>query len=173
LQLVQGSRQKELLHKAPYAISETESGATPLGLPLLLAASIDLCASPGFDRREVGLLREGLGHAQRMAHIAHLLTSWERHCEDGELGHAMVAHGLATGVLALCDVDPVSGPLRKRHVIASLKAARAEGHFLTEWLRERFRVRELSAHLRTVNLDPLLGQHQQLMWQKLAKKGLL
>ncbi len=173
-QLVQASRYQELLLRGPYMISETESGgAAPLGLPLLLSASVDLCASPSFDRREVGLLREILCHAQRMAHIGHLLSGWERRCEEGALGNAVVAHGLASGALTIIDVDPVSGPLRTRQLVARLKEARVEGHFLTEWLRERFRVRELSARLRTVDLDRLLGQHQQLMWQQLSKKGLV
>lgn len=173
-ELIQGVRLQHLVRQAPHYTSVGEARLHGhSGLPMMLSGTIDLCASPSFDLRETGLLREVLGLSQRMVHTASSLVSWEHQVETGNLGGAVVAHGLASGVLSLSDVDPVSGPRRADQVAAKLRLGRVDSHFLTEWLRDRYQVRDLSAHLRSVDMDQLLSAQQRLMWLQLSARGLV
>lgn len=172
-QLVSAAQHQLLVRKSPHFTSEGESRAhAPVGIPLALGATIDLCASPGFDARETGLLREILGVAQRMTHTGHLLVSWERQLETGDLTGAVVAHGLASGALGPADLDPASGPARGPRLAQRLREQRVDSHFLTDWLRDRFTLRELAARLRSVDVGQLLSAQQRLMWLQLSSRGL-
>ncbi|MCS6912112.1 MAG: PilZ domain-containing protein [Myxococcales bacterium] len=172
--LVQAAYYQLLLHRCPPFVSEGEGRAlTPMGIPLCLAATIDLCASPAFDARETGLLREVLAHAQRMAHTGYILTNWQQQCERGDLSSPAVAYGLASGALSPVDIDPVTGPLRANRLLGRLREARVDSHFLSDWLRDRFTLRELARRLRTVDVERILSAQQRLMWLQLSGLGLV
>lgn len=171
-QLFAGRRHAAVVRAAPHFLSETEGRwHTAPGLPFLLAGTLDLCASPGFDERETGLLREVLLHAQRMSYLTQLVTSWERRCEADDLNSGAVAYGLAQGTLSVADLDPALPRSRGQRLLVRLREARTDGHFVTEWLRDRFQARELCGRLRSVDMGRLLGKHQQLLWMQLGRKA--
>lgn len=176
LQLVQDARYLLLTRQNPQLTSETECltrAAGFTGLPLLLSGSLDLCASPGFDAREVGLLREVLTLAQRMHHLSFVLSGWQRACAGGELSGAAVAHGVMTGVLSTRELCGEGAALQGPAIAARLQAARIDSHFLTEWLQARQQTRELAQRLRSVDVQRLLVAHQRLLWLQLQHRGLV
>lgn len=176
LQLVQDARYLLLTRQNPQLTSETECLARAAGftgLPLLLSGSLDLCAAPGFDAREVGLLREVLTLAQRMHHLSFVLSGWQRACEGGELSGAAVAHGVMTGVLSARELSAEGAALQGPAIAARLQAARIDSHFLTAWLQARQQTRELAQRLRSVDVQRLLVAHQRLLWLQLQHRGLV
>lgn len=176
LQLLQDARYQRLTRAQPQLTSESECLAHAggfTGLPLLLSGSLDLCASPAFDAREAGLLREVLTLAQRMHHLSFVLAGWQRACSLGDLGGAAVAHGVMRGVVSPAELAAEHADVHGPDIARRLQEARVDSHFLTEWLRARHQTRELAARLRSVDAQRLLQAHQRLLWMQLHHRGLL
>ena len=77
---------------------------TPHNMHMMVSCTIDLMASPGFDRRDLGLLREAVWRAQCMGRIGNLVTTWQREIGESDFSSGVFSRALWCGDLTVDDL---------------------------------------------------------------------
>jgi hypothetical protein len=139
----------------------------PHNMHIMISSTVDLMCSPGFDRSELGRLRDAVWHAQCMGRIGNLITTWERELGDGDYTSGVYARALAEG-------DVTLEMLRSQDKDAIARAIRGGGHeeyYLARWENFRRRLIELAPRVRSVDLKKLLAGYERLIRLHLGSRG--
>ena len=95
-------RYSHLINRCPEMLNEAEHDIyTPHNMHIMICSTIDLMASPAFERRELGRLRELIWHAQCMGRIGNLVTTWQREVHERDFTSGIFARALSTGVISI------------------------------------------------------------------------
>lgn len=137
------------------------------GMMVTVAATVDLMASPGFDRHDLGGLRSVLWHAESMARIGNMVSTWEREIDDGDFSSGVFLEAVWQGKLQLSDLRRDNEARLVRVIISS----NIEGQFLQRWESHRTQVRQLGNGLRTIHLEDYLGRLDQLLESEIFSHG--
>jgi hypothetical protein len=140
---------------------------SPPGMMILSFASLDLMGSPGFDAAEIGRLREALWHAQWMARIGNLVSTWQREVADRDFTSGVFARAVASGDLKPADLLQVDDG----YVQSQVLLGGHEEHFLQRWNHHHEQVRAMIPHVRTVDLAAVLRGHERLLNTELGSRG--
>jgi len=109
-QLLNAMRYSHLVNGDPHLLNLVEHDLyLPHNMHMMVSGTLDLMCSPGFDRAELGKLREVLWNAQCMGRIGNLVTTWEREVGDRDFTSGVFARALQQGVVTvqqLLDADP-------------------------------------------------------------------
>src|SRR4029078_686428 len=93
-QLLNTVRYSELVNQNLCLLNLVEHDLySPHGLIITAFATIDLMCMPDFRFEELGRLRQMLWHADWMARIGNLVTTWQREMSDGDLTSGVFAAG--------------------------------------------------------------------------------
>jgi hypothetical protein len=168
LQLFNGMRYSHLINEDVALLNLAEHDLySPHNMHIMVSATVDLMCSPGFDRSELGRLRDAIWHAQFMGRIGNLVTTWERELGDGDYTSGIYARAVAEG-------DVTLQMLKDRNTVAIREAICAGGHetyFLQRWAQLRRRLVELAPRIRTVNILELLKGYDRLIRLHLGSRG--
>ena len=137
------------------------------GMMVTVAATVDLMASPGFDRRELGGLRSVLWHAESMARIGNMVSTWEREIDDGDFSSGVFLEAVWQGKLQASDLRRENEAQLVRTIISS----NIEGQFLRRWETHRTRVRQLGGHLSSFDMEDYIGRLDQLLESEIFSHG--
>jgi hypothetical protein len=168
LQLFNGMRYSHMINEDVALLNLAEHDLySPHNMHIMVSSTVDLMCSPGFDRSELGRLRDAVWHAQFMGRIGNLITTWERELGDGDYTSGIYARALADGDITL-------DMLKTRNAEAIGQAIRAAGHeayFLQRWAQLRKRLVELAPKVRSVDLAALLRGYERLIRLHLGSRG--
>jgi hypothetical protein len=123
--------------------------------------------SPGFDRAELGLVREALWNAQYMGRIGNLVTTWQRELGDDDFTSGVFARALTHGDLTL---EMLRGGQRD-HIAAAIEQNGHEEFFLNRWGQHRQFLLQQKAKVRSANLGDLVAGLEKLVRLHLASRG--
>lgn len=137
------------------------------GMTVTVAATIDLMASPEFDRRDLAGLRSLLWHAESMARIGNLVSTWEREISDGDFTSGVFMEAVWRGLLTPEQLRADNQEELKATIIQS----DIEADFLRKWEHHRTKVRALGANLRSVNIEDYVGRLDELLESELFSHG--
>lgn len=138
----------------------------PHNMHMMVSSTIDLMASPGFDRRELGRLREAILNAQMMGRIGNLVTTWQRELGDRDFTSGVFALALSRGdVTAEQLADEDVGALQTRIGVEH------ETFFLQRWQVRRWRLLELAQTVQSVDLSGLVRGLERLICLHLGSRG--
>ena len=140
----------------------------PHNMHMMVSGTIDLMASPGFDRRELGALRTVLHHGQMMGRIGNVVSTWEREVIARDPTSAIAAHALTRGVVS---AEEYAG-LDPHEVIARIEGAGIAVEMLGQWRERRDVVARLVAGIRSVDLSSYLSGLETLLGMHLASRGM-
>lgn len=158
----------ELLYRHPSLINETEHDLySPHGMMVACAATLDLMCSPDFEVEELGRLREVLWHANSMARIGNLMTTWQREIGDDDFSSGVFAHAVSGGWLT---PDDLSSANRDR-IEAAVRESGGEREYAERWRRHRERLMEMSNRLRSVSVKSLAEGLERLFASELVSRG--
>ena len=168
LQLFNGMRYSHMVNEDPALLNAAEHDLySPHNMHIIVSSTVDLMCSPGFDRAELGRLRDAIWHAQFMGRIGNLITTWERELGDGDYTSGVYARALAEG-------DVTLEMLRAQDTETIARAIREGGHedyYLARWGTLRQRLVELAPRVRTVDLNKLLVGYERLIRLHLGSRG--
>jgi len=168
LQLLNTMRYSHLLNGNLAMLNLVEHDLySPHNMHMMVSASLDLLCSPGFDRMELGLLREAVWHAQYMGRIGNLVTTWQREIGERDFSSGVFASAVSHGDLTVADL---LGGDRGR-IEAGVLAGDHEGHFLRQWRKHRLAILSLAKRVRTVNLTKLVRGLERLVCLHLGSRG--
>src|SRR5262249_53763192 len=118
LQLFNGMRYSHLVNEDVTLLNLAEHDLySPHNMHIIVSSTVDLMCSPKFDRRELGLLRDAIWHAQFMGRIGNLITTWERELGDGDYTSGIYARALSEGDVTLQMLQQCDAPAIKQAIV--------------------------------------------------------
>ncbi|MBB6646699.1 hypothetical protein [Halobellus ruber] len=144
-------------------------------MSMFVYADIDLMYSTGFDRADLGSLRNAVWHGQQMARIGNWLTTWERELREADYSSGVVVRALENGAvrpetLQSMGDDPAGAS--PSEVAARIRETGSERHLLERWMRERGRLREFDELIDSVDIDQYASGLETVLKYHLATRGL-
>ncbi len=169
LQLLNTMRYSHMLNRDPQLLNIVEHDLyLPHNMHMMVSGTLDLMCSSGFDRSELGQVREALWHAQCMGRIGNLITTWERELADRDFTSGVFAFALREGVVTAQQlIDADIEVLRK-----SIASHGCEAFFLDRWKHHRGQIVSLARSVRTVDVNKLVAGLEQLLEIHLGSRGL-
>ena len=137
------------------------------GMMVTVAATVDLMASPGFDRRDLSGLRSVLWHAESMARIGNMVSTWEREIDDGDFSSGVFMEAVWQGKLQPHDLRSDNEARLVRAIISS----NIEGQFLRRWEAHRTQVLHLGRHMSSIDIEDYTGRLDQLIESEIFSHG--
>jgi hypothetical protein len=157
-----------LVNSNPYILNVVEhDDYSPQGMGLLSFAMIDLMCSPQFVANELGKLREAMWHAQWMARIGNLISTWQREVADRDFSSGVFAHAVAERDLTIEQL--LSGDREK--ISAAIQGGGHEAYFLRRWKQHRARFLRLLHQLQSVDLAATARGLERLLQTELVSRG--
>ncbi|HVX12111.1 MAG TPA: hypothetical protein VHC22_13100, partial [Pirellulales bacterium] len=168
VQLFNTVHYSHLVNSNPYILNVVEhDDYSPQGMGLLSFAMIDLMCSPTFVANELGKLREAMWHAQWMARIGNLITTWQREVRDRDYSSGVFATAIARRDLTIDQLltgDPAQ-------IAAAIERGGHESHFLRRWKQHRGRLRRLLCDVGSVDLGAMMRGLERLLQTELVSRG--
>jgi hypothetical protein len=139
----------------------------PHNMHMMISATMDLMASPAFDRSELGMLREIIWRAQCMGRIGNMVTTWQREIGENDFTSGVFARAIACGDLAVADLSS-----ENRLVIeTAIHQKKHEEHFLGRWQTYRQEILGMRGRCRCVDVSRLVTGLQRLICLHLGSRG--
>ena len=168
-QLLNCMRYALVVNNDPRCMNQAEHDLyQPHNMHMMVSATIDLMASPEFDARETGTLREVIWNAQVMGRIGNAVTTWQREIKDRDFTSGIFATALAKGVLTTDDLLNGEADEIEQRILAS----RLEEELLIEWGKRRDDIAKLAPRLHTVDIRKLISGLENLIAIHLGSRGL-
>ena len=140
----------------------------PHNMHMMISGTMDLIASPHFDIRELGNLREALWCAQQMGRIGNLVTTWEREVTEGDFSSDVFALGLRWGVLSVENLENEDSETISRRI----READLESEFLRRWQEMHDRICQLASACASVDINSLVRGLETLIQLHIGSRGL-
>ncbi|HQU44662.1 MAG TPA: hypothetical protein PK867_17725, partial [Pirellulales bacterium] len=157
-----------LVNSNPYILNVVEhDDYSPQGMGLLGFAMIDLMCSPDFSVTELGRLREAMWHAQWMARIGNLMTTWQREVYDRDYSSGVFAHAVANHDLTVDQLMNGSPAL----ITAAITRGGHEAYFHRRWREHRIQFQRLLPQVASVDLAVTLLGLDRLLQTELVSRG--
>ncbi len=158
----------ELLYRHPSIINQTEHDLySPHGMMVACAATLDLMCSPGFEVDDLGRLREVLWHANSMARIGNLMSTWEREIGDDDFSSGMFAHAVSEGWLQPGDLSSAN----RVRIEAAVRDSGGEREYVERWNRHRERLLQMGDRVRSVSVALLAEGLDRLFVSEQVSRG--
>lgn len=157
-----------LVNSNPYILNVVEhDDYSPQGMGLLSFAMIDLMCSPEFSVTDLGRLREAMWHAQWMARIGNLMTTWQREVNDRDYTSGVFAHAISTHDLTVDQLLHES----PAQITAAIARGGHEAYFLRRWRGHRAHFQRLIPEVKSVDLAVTLRGLDRLLQTELVSRG--
>ncbi|HLJ09898.1 MAG TPA: hypothetical protein VKU82_01855 [Planctomycetaceae bacterium] len=167
-QLFNVMRYSRLVNKFPEMLNLAEHDLyLPHNMHMMISSTMDCMCSGGFDRSELGILREAVWRAQCMGRVGNLVTTWQREISEGDFTSAVFARALLCRDLSL---DDLRSDNRSR-IEEVIVGRRHEEFFLNRWQTYRQEILTLQARCRSVNLGGLIAGLERLICLHLGSRG--
>jgi hypothetical protein len=167
-QLFNTVRYSHLVNSNPYILNVVEhDDYSPQGMGLLGFAMLDLMCSPDFNMTDLGRLREAMWHAQWMARIGNLVTTWQREVKDRDYTSGVFAHAVANHdvtVEQLLSADPAQ-------IATAIERGGHEAYYIHRWKQHRTDMERLLPHVKSVDLAAMLRGLERLLQTELVSRG--
>lgn len=144
-------------------------------MSMFVYADIDLMYSTGFDRTDLGSVRNAVWHGQQMARIGNWLTTWERELREADYSSGVVVRAVENGAVrpdTLRSAGDDPGGASPSDVAAQIRETGSEQYLLERWLRERGRLREFDERVDSVDIDQYASGLETVLKYHLATRGL-
>jgi hypothetical protein len=167
-QLANAMRYSHLLNRDLDLLNPAEHDVyLPHNMHMMISSTLDLMCSPGFDRAELGRVREAAWHGQCMGRIGNLVTTWERELGEGDFTSGVYARAVACGDLSV----PQLREGDRERVRGAIRDGRHEAYFLGRWQEHRRHLLALASRVRSFDLNELVAGLQRLICLHLGSRG--
>ena len=167
-QLFNVMRYSRLVNAHPEMLNLVEHDLyLPHNMHMMISSTMDLMCSPGFDRAELGILREAVWRAQCMGRIGNLTTTWQREIGEEDFTSGVFARAICCGDLTSHDLW--SG--NRNYLESVIQKHKHEEFFLRRWQTYRQEILSLRPRCRSANLAELVAGLQRLICLHLGSRG--
>ena len=150
-----------LVNTNPYLISLEEVKNYESGNMIsYVYTGVELMASPNFDKKEIGTLREIVNYSQQMVRMGNWLGTWKREIKERDFSSAVVAYGLHHNIIS---VDELLTSGNEDYLIKKLENSIIRDYLLNEWLINYRKIKNLAPMMNSVNINAYLEGHKNLL----------
>ncbi|HEV7226210.1 MAG TPA: transketolase C-terminal domain-containing protein [Pirellulales bacterium] len=137
------------------------------GMGLMGFSTVDLMCSSRFPCQDLAALREVMWHAQWMARIGNLVTTWQREIGDGDYTSGVFARAvgrreLTVEQLRAGDAGEIEDAVRR---------GEHETYFLRRWNYHRDRLRLMRPRFEAFDLNLVIQGLERLLLTELGSRG--
>jgi hypothetical protein len=137
------------------------------GMGLMSFSTVDLMCSSRFPCQDLATLREVMWHAQWMARIGNLVTTWQREIGDGDYTSGVFARAvglreLTVEQLQAGNADEIEGAVRR---------GEHETYFLRRWYYHRDRLRLMRPRFQAFDLNLVIQGLERLLLTEFGSRG--
>ncbi|HXT57063.1 MAG TPA: transketolase C-terminal domain-containing protein [Pirellulales bacterium] len=137
------------------------------GMGLMSFSTVDLMCSSRFPCQDLAALREVMWHAQWMARIGNLVTTWQREIGDGDYTSGVFARAvgrreLTVEQLRAGDAGEIEDVVRR---------GEHEAYFLRRWSYHRDRLGLMKPHFKAFDLGLVIEGLERLLLTELGSRG--
>ena len=167
---IQAMRYSFVLDQTPTIANRREAFAIgSYNMVLFPYAGLDLMHSPGFERSELGALRELVYECQQLARIGNWVSTWRRELTEGDISSGIVIDAIASGL-----VDPsmlnAGTATEGQSFVEAIDAENLEASYIAEWVQRRDRI--VDEHdLESVDVDAYIDGMETVFEYHLASRG--
>lgn len=140
---------------------------SPQGMGLMSFSTVDLMCADRFPRQELAALREAIWHAQWMARIGNLITTWQREIGDGDYSSGVFARAVGRRDLTIEQLR--SG--KADEIEAGIRRGEHETHFLRRWNYHRERLRSMRTCIQSFDLNLVIEGLDRLLLTEFGSRG--
>ena len=140
---------------------------SPQGMMITVFGTIDLMCSTAFQIDELGRLRDALWHAQWMARIGNLITTWQRELPDHDYSSGVFAEAVSRGDLTIGQLE--AGDIGT--ISSAIRDGQYEQRFLQKWEYHRQCLQAMKPHIRSFDLDVIVESQVRLLQTELGSRG--
>ncbi len=119
----------------------------------------ELMASPSFDIKELGLLREIISYSQQMVRLGNWLGTWKREIKERDFSSAVVAYGLNSNIITVEDLLTQDSD----YLIKKLENSNAQECLLREWMLNYKKIEKLAPLVKSVDIIAYLKGLKNLL----------
>jgi len=157
-----------LVNQNHYLINKTEYWFyLPFNMQCFVSCTIDLMCSFKFDLRDLGIMREIVWQAQKMAKVGNWISTWKREIEENDFSSGIFAYAIDSGIL-------LANELRKGNkleISKKIKDSRIEEKLLTEWENCYWEINDLGKKMKSVNIEKILLGLERFLVMHLISQG--
>ena len=133
----------------------------------MVGVTIDLMASPTFDKKEIGLLRELIWQAQRMGRIGNSITTWKREISENDFSSEIFAYALKKNILSKNDLKNSN----KEKIIKKIEKTKVQNYFLNEWENSYKAIENFNKKIKSIDTEKFLNGLKKLIIMHLSSVG--
>ncbi|MBW3542628.1 MAG: hypothetical protein KY476_20385 [Planctomycetes bacterium] len=140
---------------------------TPHNMHIMICSTFDMMCSPGFDRRELGLVREMVWQGQCMGRIGNLVTTWERELGERDFTSGVYARAVSRGDVTV-ERLLTAAPDEIRAIIQN---GGHEQYFLRRWRAHQRRLTVRAASIHSFDAGQYVEGFERLICLHLGSRG--
>lgn len=167
-QLLNSMEYSYLVNKNKYLINSLEySIYLSHNMQLVVDIMFDLCCSLKFEKRELGLIRKIILHAQYMTRIGNWITTWEREIMEDDFTSGVFAYAIENKIIDIEDLDKKN----MIKLVEKIKKSKAERYFLEEWEYNYQLIKKMRSKIKTVKVNDFLLFLEKVIFAHLGSRG--
>lgn len=140
---------------------------TPHNMHIMICSTFDVMASPSFDSRELGRLRETIWNAQWMGRIGNLATTWQRELGEGDFTSGVYARAIAHGDLSIEQLTAGDSEAIQNAIATN----RHEEYYWRKWQDHRRILLSPLCHLQSFDIHRMVAGLEKLLCLHLGSRG--
>jgi len=166
-QIIIANQYDYLIAKYHYLINKTENWLySPCTMGGMLCGTIDVMCSSKFDIKELGVMREVLWEAQKMARIGNWISTWKREIGENDFTSGVFVYALDLDILN-------NNELKKRNeskISKKIKNSKIEERLLEEWLQSYKKIDRFRRKLKSVDIKEFINGLEKLLILELVSR---
>ncbi len=167
-QIVNAMEYSHLINNNVYLINKTEYWLyPPHTMQLVAGAFIDIMHLSKLRYNELGIAREIIWQALKMARIGNCLGTWEREMNDNDFTSGIYAYAINLGIL---NSDDLSKP-NKETITIKIKESIIENQLFDEWEKCYREILKLGNQITIINVAELLRCLEKLLTFEIIHKS--
>jgi hypothetical protein len=169
LQLLNTMRYAFLVNRLPELLNPTEHDLyQPHNMHMMISGTLDLMCSPGFERKDLALIRQALWRGQVMGRIGNMVSTWEREIKERDFTSGVFSAAIERGLLLASDLAQIPA----EELRLAIEGSGVIEYFLGQWQRLRDEVFQIARRVESVDLSVLAAGLEELIRNHLGSRGL-
>lgn len=140
---------------------------TPHNMHMMVSSTLDLMCSTGFDRSELGKVRDAAWHGQCMGRVGNLVTTWERELGEADYTSGVYASAINSGDLTVAQLRAGDREQIRRAIVDG----QHEALFLRRWQANRKYLQSRVSQIRSFDLSKYVEGLERLICLHLGSRG--
>lgn len=134
---------------------------------LFVYSDFDLMCCNSFNIQQLGIIREAIWMAQKMARIGNWVSTWQREIDENDFSSGIFSYAVDLKIININDLK------RENHseLVFRIKKAKLEQKLLKEWGHYYYKIQGLGNRIKSIKPKIFLSNLKKLLILHLISRG--